>query len=119
MADAASAPLDIKASAAASLLRDGVPGEDVGAAAGLQRALALGTLFEVNQLKKQRDAARVQKACDDAAVAEIVFLPKLPAARTIATATWANDPMKLSAQDRAVAVSEVNDLKEVQCQPIQ
>ncbi len=35
MADAASAPLDIKASAAASLLRDGVPGEDVGAAAGL------------------------------------------------------------------------------------
>ena len=35
MADAASAPLEIKASAAASLLRDGVPGEDVGAAAGL------------------------------------------------------------------------------------
>ena len=35
MADAATAPLDIKASAAASLLRDGVPGEDVGAAAGL------------------------------------------------------------------------------------
>ena len=35
MADAATAPLDIKASAAASLLRDGVLGEDVGAAAGL------------------------------------------------------------------------------------
>ena len=49
-----------------------------------QRSLGLGTLFEVNQLKAQRRAAAVQRACDDAALAEIVFLPKLPAAREIA-----------------------------------
>ena len=49
-----------------------------------QRALGLGTLFELNQLKAQRKAQAVQRACDEAALAEIVFLPKLPAARAIA-----------------------------------
>lgn len=41
-------------------------------------------LFSVNKLKAQREAEAVQRACDEAQREEIVFLPKLPAARKIA-----------------------------------
>lgn len=49
-----------------------------------QRMLERRELFPVNKLKAQIQAEAEQRACDEALDAEIIFLPKLPAARRIA-----------------------------------
>jgi len=77
-----------------------------------RQALARRELFWTRQRAAERAAAVVQRACDAAASAEIVFLPTVPAARAIALRTWAHDPCKIDAWTRRENAEIVSGLPE-------